>query len=82
MVDDTPAEASATSGCPSTRDSCPTLPGLDPIRKLSVFNIVDVFSIDADNFMDYAQDNCMTGFTPGQIARIKDQLLYFRGIAV
>ena len=30
-VDDTPAQASPTSGCPEGRDSCP-LPGLDPIH--------------------------------------------------
>ncbi len=23
-----------------------------------------------DNFMDYADDGCMTGFTPGQIERM------------
>jgi hypothetical protein len=66
MVDDTPAEASSADGCPSGRDSCPTLPGLDPIH----------------NFMDYSQDDCMTGFTPGQKARIKDQILTFRGISL
>jgi len=30
-VDDTPAQASPTSGCPEGRDSCPAA-GLDPIH--------------------------------------------------
>ncbi|KAL0955718.1 hypothetical protein HGRIS_001937 [Hohenbuehelia grisea] len=37
-VADTPAQASATKGCPEKRDSCPDQPGLDPIN----------------NFMDYS----------------------------
>ncbi|KAK2757696.1 hypothetical protein FQN54_004665 [Arachnomyces sp. PD_36] len=31
LVDDTPAQASATEGCPVSRDSCPA-PGMDPIH--------------------------------------------------
>ncbi|EOD51926.1 putative metalloprotease protein [Neofusicoccum parvum UCRNP2] len=39
-IDDTPAQASYSSGCPIGRDSCPDLPGLDPIH----------------NYMDYSDD--------------------------
>ncbi|KAI9335904.1 metalloprotease, partial [Obelidium mucronatum] len=55
-VDDTPASASASGGCPIGRDSCtgPSFPGLDPVT----------------NYMDYSADSCVTGFTPGQYARM------------
>jgi len=33
-----------------------------------------------NNFMDYTDDSCMTGFTPGQATRIKDQIRLFRSI--
>jgi hypothetical protein len=37
-IDDTPAQAGPTLGCPVGRDSCPKQPGLDPIH----------------NYMDYS----------------------------
>lgn len=40
MVDDTPAQAGPTDGCPATRDSCPLHVGLDPIH----------------NYMDYSDE--------------------------
>jgi hypothetical protein len=40
FVADTPAEASASTGCPVGRHSCAGLPGLDPVR----------------NFMDYSYE--------------------------
>ncbi|KAF2788059.1 zincin [Melanomma pulvis-pyrius CBS 109.77] len=52
---DTPAEGTATSGCPVGKDSCPNLPGLDPIH----------------NYMDYSDDTCTTEFTPEQAARMQ-----------
>ncbi|CAH0043467.1 unnamed protein product [Clonostachys solani] len=54
LVDDTPAQASASAGCPKGRDSCPLKPGLDPIH----------------NYMDYSSDECYSEFTNGQIDRI------------
>ncbi|KAF9525891.1 hypothetical protein CPB83DRAFT_858795 [Crepidotus variabilis] len=55
-ISDTPAEASAASGCPSKRDSCPDQPGLDPIH----------------NWMDYSDEGCRDSFTPGQITKMNE----------
>ncbi|MGH2785778.1 MAG: zinc metalloprotease [Actinomycetota bacterium] len=62
QVADTPAQASPTTGCPASRDSCPLQAGLDPIH----------------NFMDYSYDVCMTEFTPGQDERMDAQFGAFR----
>ncbi|KAK2601882.1 hypothetical protein QQS21_004569 [Conoideocrella luteorostrata] len=43
MVSDTPASASASVGCPEGRNSCPDLPGLDPIH----------------NYMDYSNESVL-----------------------
>ncbi|KAH7141785.1 metalloprotease MEP1 [Dactylonectria macrodidyma] len=40
QVSDTPAQSGGSSGCPIGRDSCPDLPGVDPIH----------------NYMDYSDD--------------------------
>lgn len=53
FVSDTPTEARPARDC-VPRDSCPTLPGSDPI----------------DNFMDYTDDICVSTFTPGQFTRM------------
>ena len=49
-VADTPQQRSSTSGCPTGKDSCPDVAGLDPIQ----------------NYMDYSTDACMVEFTAGQ----------------
>ncbi|KAG8903102.1 hypothetical protein FRC01_009327 [Tulasnella sp. 417] len=64
VVDDTPPEASASSGCPTDRDTCTGDKFPDPVH----------------NFMDYSYDSCMTEFTAGQIKRLKGQIATFRGI--
>ena len=65
-VDDTPAQAQPTSGCPTTKpDTCtgPQWPGADLIS----------------NYMDYSDDICYTEFTPGQVARAKGAVSTYRG---
>ena len=53
-VADTPIQSTATSGCPSSKDSCPSQAGLDNIH----------------NYMDYSTDVCYTLFTDGQTTRM------------
>lgn len=54
LVADTPVQSVATTGCPTSQDSCPDYPGVDSIH----------------NYMDYSDDNCLTEFTEGQETRI------------
>jgi hypothetical protein len=61
-VADTPYEGAKAFGCPSGRDTCPALPGLDPIT----------------NFMDYTDDSCMNNFTSGQSARMLSMATTYR----
>ena len=61
-VDDTPVEARPAQGCPTGRDTCPALAGVDPIT----------------NFMDYSDDACMVEFTPGQADRMAALASSFR----
>ncbi|CAE6521325.1 unnamed protein product [Rhizoctonia solani] len=64
---DTPAQLNSTKGCPSSPpDSCPGQPGRDPIH----------------NFMDYSDDICLLEFTPGQIQRMQEQIVAYRGVSV
>ncbi len=61
-VEDTPAEAGPAFGCPVNRDTCPDLPGLDPI----------------ENYMDFTADSCMVQFTAGQYERMDAQFMKYR----
>jgi hypothetical protein len=66
-VADTPAEKSATFGCPSGQDSCRTgknAAGVDPV----------------ENFMDYTDDFCMYKFTSGQNDRAASLSATYRGL--
>jgi hypothetical protein len=63
-VADTPAEDTATSGCPIGKNTCLFRPGFDPIH----------------NFMDYSDDACMFEFTPGQSTRADNLSLIWRGL--
>jgi hypothetical protein len=63
-VEDTPPEAIPAKGCPVNRQTCPGSHGADPVR----------------NFMDYSDDSCMDNFTPGQIKRMKEQLVTYRKV--
>ncbi|KAK1964354.1 metalloprotease [Colletotrichum sublineola] len=54
FVADTPAQREEAYDCPAGLDTCPNLPGLDPVH----------------NFMGYAADDCTNEFTPGQADRM------------
>lgn len=63
-VSDTPMQSTSTDGCPKkpAKDSCPGVKGLDAIH----------------NYMDYSDDACYTGFTPGQTKRMQSMWSTYR----
>lgn len=62
-VTDTAAEAAPAWDCTMLgRDSCPADEGVDPVQ----------------NFMDYADDECMNEFTAGQVARMSNSWEAYR----
>ncbi|KYK58539.1 hypothetical protein DCS_05556 [Drechmeria coniospora] len=62
LVADTPASQNSTTGCPQKLDTCPHLPGLDPVG----------------NFMDVTPVTCGMDHTPGQRQRLRDLWQMFR----
>jgi len=64
-IDDTPfANAQSTFDCDKTRNSCPDM---DPYYGEDVPDLVE-------NFMDYAQEDCMNMFTNGQATLMRNIL--------
>lgn len=61
---DTPPQASPTSGCPVSRDSCPG----------------DDFKDMTNNYMDYSSDECLTALTQGQAIRMAALSAEYRGL--
>ena len=61
-VADTPAQSTPTSGCPSSRNSCTSISGNDPIH----------------NFMDYSYDSCLYEFSVGQDSRMDSLCTSYR----
>ena len=53
-INDTPAQGTATEGCPASADTCPDSPGVDNIH----------------NYMDYSYDECLDSFTRQQGQRM------------
>jgi len=62
LVADTHAEGEPSYYCETTRDTCATDPGLDPVR----------------NFMDYSLDSCMNQFSKGQVNRMDTAYFQYR----
>ena len=81
FVSDTPPEDSPARGCPTGRNTCS---GAGPDRKLAFPSLLwgpvtylPLF-LAIRNYMDYADDSCMTNFTPGQITRLRSQIYFYR----
>ena len=42
----------------------------------------DVVMVSVDNYMDYTYDSCQHEFTPGQMERMRDQMIIYRGVLI
>jgi len=73
LVCDTPAQATATSGCPSGKDTCPAA-GLDPIHNYMDYS-TDICYNNFTTGQDARADFMMSTYRPiiGSAARIADQ---------
>lgn len=70
LIDDTPAEAIQTDGCPASKNTC--------ARPAGDTSTQDPFH----NFMDYSTDECYNQFTTGQAQRMFDQFDAYRRYVV
>ncbi|KAJ3077762.1 hypothetical protein HK102_004987 [Quaeritorhiza haematococci] len=80
FIDDTPAQKSSTSGCPTGQKTC-TRDDV-PRDQQHIFDRSDAFAPQdpIHNFMDYSDDSCMFQFTPGQTERMRAVWMEFREV--
>ena len=86
FVDNTPAEASATYGCPTNNPDTCSGEGLDRESTFrsspSGFVTYSLSFLAIHNYMDYTDDSCMDNFTSSQIGRLLSRISAYRGIDV
>lgn len=73
------ATASPAFECPVGRDTCSSA-GVDPIRTSAPTVATTLLTPFQTTNNSYTNDSCMNNFTPGQTARLHQQLTAYRGI--